>query len=479
MSLDISSSRIPATPRNKRLRYAGAGNVIYGSSSGGGGYVDTSNFVKLTGEESQTVEGSILATGDLIAYAKDGATPQWPLATDTLVGVISVGDGLSVDSNGRLSATGSGGGGIASVVNEGNGNCISQGSVDSSGKVLTLSKNITATTQADFNSHTGNTTVHITSTERSQWQTAYNNNHTHSNKSVIDGITSTKVNNWDSSYNLSHSHSNKSYLDNINQNLSTTSNVNFGSVKASSDVTAYSTGSGGSLPICTTAIAGCCIAGNGLSVDSSGRLSVTGGGGGNMTVSTTGSGNAITALTASESVLTATKATTFALNSDLTTHTSNTTIHTTSTEKSTWNGKQDKLTAGTNITISNNVISATGSGGSGAISKIQQYNNTYDTFTTYTNNIVIRSGYRFCSGSLVAGAIQSIVLWNVPSSALSVTASLCTDGDSSPAWQGYQLTCNVGLDHANSCYRITVYNPTTASINTGAIRIFYQALFNG
>lgn len=48
-----------------------------------------------------------------------------------------------------------------------------------------------------FNSHTGNTTLHITSTERTNWNTAYNNNHTHSNKSVLDGITSTKVGNWD------------------------------------------------------------------------------------------------------------------------------------------------------------------------------------------------------------------------------------------------------------------------------------------
>ena len=48
-----------------------------------------------------------------------------------------------------------------------------------------------------FNSHTGNTTLHITSTERTNWNTAYNNNHTHSNKSVLDGITSTKVSNWD------------------------------------------------------------------------------------------------------------------------------------------------------------------------------------------------------------------------------------------------------------------------------------------
>ena len=40
----------------------------------------------------------------------------------------------------------------------------------------------------------------ITSTLVSHWNTAYTNNHTHSNKSVLDGITSTKVDNWDAAY---------------------------------------------------------------------------------------------------------------------------------------------------------------------------------------------------------------------------------------------------------------------------------------
>ena len=42
----------------------------------------------------------------------------------------------------------------------------------------------------------------------------------------------------------------------------------------------------------------------------------------------------------------------------LTQHTSDTTIHVTSAEKAAWNAKQDALSAGTNIAINNNVISA-------------------------------------------------------------------------------------------------------------------------
>ena len=39
-----------------------------------------------------------------------------------------------------------------------------------------------------------------TTAKQSQWDTAYSERHTHSNKSVLDGITSTKVSNWDTAY---------------------------------------------------------------------------------------------------------------------------------------------------------------------------------------------------------------------------------------------------------------------------------------
>lgn len=54
-----------------------------------------------------------------------------------------------------------------------------------------------AVSSTDFNAHTSNTTLHITSTDRTNWNDANNKKHTHSNKSVLDGITSAKVTNWD------------------------------------------------------------------------------------------------------------------------------------------------------------------------------------------------------------------------------------------------------------------------------------------
>lgn len=54
-----------------------------------------------------------------------------------------------------------------------------------------------AVSSTDFNAHIGNTTLHITSTERTNWNDANSKKHTHSNRSVLDGITSAKVTNWD------------------------------------------------------------------------------------------------------------------------------------------------------------------------------------------------------------------------------------------------------------------------------------------
>lgn len=53
--MDITSNRIPATPRSKYARYGYGNNNVSTSNSG----IDTSNFVKLTGETSQTIEGDI------------------------------------------------------------------------------------------------------------------------------------------------------------------------------------------------------------------------------------------------------------------------------------------------------------------------------------------------------------------------------------------------------------------------------------
>ena len=84
----------------------------------------------------------------------------------------------------------------ASSVKVGNTACNAASNVISLPAYPTLSS-LSAVSSTDFNAHTGNTTLHITSTERTNWNDANNKKHTHSNKSVLDGITSAKVTNWD------------------------------------------------------------------------------------------------------------------------------------------------------------------------------------------------------------------------------------------------------------------------------------------
>lgn len=50
--------------------------------------------------------------------------------------------------------------------------------------------------QEELDSHSGNTTIHITSTERTNWNDANSKKHSHSNKTVLDGITSALITAW-------------------------------------------------------------------------------------------------------------------------------------------------------------------------------------------------------------------------------------------------------------------------------------------
>ena len=52
--------------------------------------------------------------------------------------------------------------------------------------------------QAELEGHTGNSTIHVTATERKNWNDANSKKHNHSNKSVLDAITDTIVEAWNS-----------------------------------------------------------------------------------------------------------------------------------------------------------------------------------------------------------------------------------------------------------------------------------------
>ena len=68
--------------------------------------------------------------------------------------------------------------------------------------------------QSDLDTHTGDTTVHITADERSKWNAAEGKAHTHSNKALLDTYTQTEENLADAVA-KKHSHANAAELDKI------------------------------------------------------------------------------------------------------------------------------------------------------------------------------------------------------------------------------------------------------------------------
>lgn len=202
--MNINSKRISATPRSKYKKYYGSGGTSNNSSSSVQP-IDVTNFVKLKGQTSQTIEGNVLATGDLVAYATGEHDIVLPIASSDELGTIKVGDGLIISEDGTVSVDGETGGGTVSEWGNITG---------------TLSNQTDLWNELNRKANSADLNI-------DNWNTAYSNSHTHSNKTVLDGISSSDVSHWGTAYSNSHTHSNKSYLDRINQNLSSTSSPTF------------------------------------------------------------------------------------------------------------------------------------------------------------------------------------------------------------------------------------------------------------
>lgn len=245
--MEIINKRIDAKPRSKYIRNSYVSSYYSGGGNGGNGTsIDTSNFVWLNGRTSQLIEGNVGATGDVIAYQTEEHDITLPIASNDALGTIKVGSGLTITEEGVLSVTGSTGG---------------------SGK-------------AEWGYITG-----TLSGQTDLWAEL-------SKKANSEDLN---IENWDNASNFfveneakieealtnSHKHDNKEYLDAIDQNLSTVSDVLFGSVKATGDVIAYATGNHDiSYPIASSGALGCIMVGSGLTINEEGVLSVTGGSGG-------------------------------------------------------------------------------------------------------------------------------------------------------------------------------------------------------
>lgn len=421
--MDITSNRIPATPRSKYIKYGYGGSNI---SVSGGSNVDLSNYVKLTGEESQTIEGNVGATGDIVAYSTNEIKEKYPIASPTALGTIKVGENLTITDDGTLNAEAGGASSwndikdkpstftpskhthtkaeisdfshthTKSQITDFSHTHKMQDISDFNGVTLDTDQTITGQKtfsktilgQADIiaystgiskelfpiasktaigcvkigdninvsgdgtisvnidggeagsvdwdninnkpSSFTPSTHTHddryYTETEiDTKLNSKSNTDHTHSNyastitttgtgnavtsisqsgntitvtkgatynnythptnhpASIITQdathrfITDTERTNWNDANSKKHSHNNKGYLDIINQNLATTNDVNFKSVKATGDIIAYSTGTTSEkYPIASKTALGCVKIGSGISVSSDGTISATG-----------------------------------------------------------------------------------------------------------------------------------------------------------------------------------------------------------
>ena len=155
-----------------------------------------------------------VTTGNVVAYSTGDYDLVSPIASASALGMIKVGENLTITADGTLNAKAGGGASNWSELQ---------------GKPTTLEGyGITDAAKAsDLTSHTGNSDIHVTSANKTNWNTAYNNSHTHSNYNTLEDITATAVSNWNTAYSYAHNHSNKTYLDNINQNLSKSSTPTF------------------------------------------------------------------------------------------------------------------------------------------------------------------------------------------------------------------------------------------------------------
>ena len=148
----------------------------------------------------------------------NGSSVVAHVGTSTLLGFYSSGK-IYLRPNGATSSAA--GNGSIEVANDGVNvfeKITAEGFIKSGGTATQFLKadgsvdSTTYATNAALTAHTADTTVHVTSSDKTTWngkQDAF------SNASVLSGITSQKVTNWDGAATNSHTHSNKTVLDGI------------------------------------------------------------------------------------------------------------------------------------------------------------------------------------------------------------------------------------------------------------------------
>lgn len=209
----------------------GSGNAITNVSKAGTTLTFSKGSTFLEGNELITLSGDVTGSGNTAITTS--------IAASTITGKLLT--GYVAGSNSAVAATDS----ILSAFGKIQGQINARpGTVTSVG--LTLPTGLSASTATITSSGTFAVAFASgysipTNTKQSQWDTAYTNNHTHANLSVLSGITSTNITNWNTAFTNNHTHANLSVLSGITSTNITNWDSAYSSVTAATNLNTVNT----------------------------------------------------------------------------------------------------------------------------------------------------------------------------------------------------------------------------------------------
>ena len=100
-------------------------------------YKDASHYVKVDASDN------VLATGDVVAYATGNYDIVSPIAGTGVLGMVKVGNGLNIATDGTLSVAGDIGGSVSDITKTGTGNALTDVELTNDNKIIAFTKGLT------------------------------------------------------------------------------------------------------------------------------------------------------------------------------------------------------------------------------------------------------------------------------------------------------------------------------------------------
>lgn len=100
-------------------------------------YKDASHYVKIDANDN------VLATGDIVAYATGNYDIVSPIAGTGVLGMVKVGSGLNIATDGTLSVAGDIGGSVSGITKTGGGNALTDVELTNDNKIIAFTKGLT------------------------------------------------------------------------------------------------------------------------------------------------------------------------------------------------------------------------------------------------------------------------------------------------------------------------------------------------